>query len=398
MLGWTKTLVFGGLLFVGLRAGALAASNKENAPKEEGTQTQPVPVVMYEFLGNFMQLQPFMVSNEKFKDPKNEKEIKDRLSKFMEYSNRLSHSQRLSTATLQLSATKVKEHFKDLYEVFNSGRKDYARRMLYATLDGCSSCHTQVRQDPKLRWEFKSNEIKGNAFERAEFYFAVRHYEEAIRSYNDFIANYKARKGDSFQIEQALRKKLVVFVRAKQAPQEALASFENDYRKYRSRWPKYLQDEVQGWIDALKRIPPKDAPNLKTLTPEALEALASKTLPPLLGAQEKFRPGSMVSYLYVSGMIYYYLNNHPEAEITAGLLYWLGVCDQHLEHSYFFSLADTYFEECIVRFAKSPVAAKCYQALEDGITDSYTGSKGVDIPEDVEAHLKELKSLIQVKD
>jgi hypothetical protein len=303
----------------------------------------------------------------------------------------------LTTPTLQLSAARVQAHFKELYQVFSAGRKDYARRMLYATLDGCSSCHTQVKQDPHLRWDFKEDEIKGTSFEKAEFLFAVRHYDDALKNYDKIIQGFKAGKGDTFQLEQALRKKLVVYLRTRQDPVKAASVFEEDLKKNKTKWPKFVRDEMQGWIDALKKIPLKDIPPLSALAPDNLESTAQLLLSPLIKSSAKSKPGTVVPYLYVSGLIYYYLNNPSQPEATPALLYWLGVCDRHLSQSYFFSLSEIYFKECIRRFATSPVARKCYLELESTVMESFTGSSGVNLPEETQKELEELKDLLEAK-
>lgn len=350
-----------------------------------------VPVVMYEFLGSITRLQPYMVSEKKFNEPKNEKEIEKRLLDLKESSKRLPHSQRLNTASFQISVKAMQDHLAKAHQLFHDGRKSFARRMLNATLDGCSSCHTQVPTGNWPTWRFKTSELEGSTFDKAEFLFATRHYDEALENYNLVIANYTKKTGNQIELENALRKKLYIFVRAKQKSAQAADSFQNDLRN--KQWQPALKNQVQGWIDALKKVSLR--PNTDTIvSAEDLESFASQAIPPLLTARNQFKPESFVMFLYASGLILHFINNHKASEVTPGLLYWLAICDNHLTHGIFFSLTDEYLKECIVRFPTSPAAKKCYAELESTTLDVYTGSGGIHLPEDVKEELKKYKSLI----
>ncbi len=361
-----------------------------SADTAQKSSESQVPIVMYDFLGGLMSLQPFMVSSKKFQDPKNEKEIKKRLSDFIKNTKRLSHSQRLSTASFQISAHAFQEHLTGVLDIFNRGRKEYARRMLNATMDGCSSCHTQVPSNKMPMWKFRANEIQGSNFEKAEFLFTVRHYDEALDHYNSLISQYQAKTGNKDSLETALKRKLAIYIRAKQSPKDGVKSLEKDL--HNKNLPKVLKTEIKGWIDALKKISEKEDPSVSA---ENLENFASTAIPPLLTAAAQYKPGSYVIFLYTSGLIFHFINTHKESEVTPGLLYWLAICDNHLSQTYFFSLTDLYLKECIKRFPRSSTANKCYNELESMTIDSYTGSSGTNLPEDVLEELQKYKKMLK---
>lgn len=364
--------------------------NSLSAQTENNSSQTQVPVVMYDFLGKLTGLQPFMVSPQKFSSDKNEKEIERRLAEFAETAKRLSHNQRLSTTSFQISAQVLQGHLATVRDLFGQGRKDYARRMLNATIDGCSSCHTQVPSGKMQMWKFKADEIHGTDFDKAEFLFAVRHYDEALDYYNRVISKIKDEAGERFQIETALKRKLAIFVRAKQEPQQGVESFQKDLNN--KKLSKATKTEVAGWIDALKKVIPTNDPSVSA---ETLENFASKAIPPLLTAAAQFKPGSYVMFLYTSGMIYHFINTHKESEVTPGLLYWLALCDNHLSQNYFFSLTDSYLKECISRFPSSKTAGKCYSELESITVEAYTGSSGVHLPKDVKEELQKYKAMLK---
>ena len=242
-------------------------------------------------------------------------------------------------------------------------------------------------------WKFKESELSGTAFEKAEFLFATRHYDEALEHYNKVIGSYSQKKGNHASLETSLKRKLFIFVRAKQDPEGGINSFKKDL--YNKQWSPVLKYEVQGWIDALRKISLKPVDENPSVSAEHLEAFASQAIPPLLTAGNQFKPDSFVMFLYASGLIYHFINNRKESEVTPGLLYWLAICDTHLTQGYFFSLTDEYLKECITRFPKSPTARKCYLELESTAMTSYTGSSGVHLPKDVQDELNKFKSLVE---
>jgi hypothetical protein len=261
--------------------------------------------------------------------------------------------------------------------------------MLNATMDGCSSCHTQVPSSPGPVWQFKESEIQGTSFERAEFLFATRHYDEALNKYNEFIS--VVGKTNRSELETALRRKLFIFVREKRNPDQGVESFHRDLSL--KTLPSALKTEVEGWVRALKRNTMHREDESK-LTAESLEAMASKNIPPLLEGGAQFKPESLVTFLYTSGLIFNFINTHPENAVTPGLFYWLALCDNQLTQNFFFSLTDLYLKECISRFPKSAMAKKCYNELESSTAVSFTGSSGVNMPADVKQELEKYKKMI----
>lgn len=356
---------------------------------EPNLQNSSVPPIMYEFLGEIMRLQPFMTSESAFTDSKNSKEISARLKNLADISSRLPHSKRLNSSGFSISADAVRDHLLKLKETFATQKlpqKRFARMMLLATLDGCSSCHSQVPGNRTPQWKFKENELQGSELQKAEFLFAVRHYDEALLRYNKIIRAYDPKHGHSSELGTALRRKLSILTRSKQNPAEAEKSLTSDLRN--TTWPKTTRAEVQDWVSALKKITP---PKSGLQSAEALEALASSTLPSLLTPQARGKSGSQVMFLYVSGLIFQFINTHSEEELTPGLLYWLAICDLQLNRSFFFNFADAYLKECIVRFRKSPVARKCFAELEATTLDAYTGSAGVNLPDEVRKDLEKYR-------
>lgn len=359
---------------------------------EQNLQKHQIPPAMYEFMGQMFRLQPLMFSQREFLDPKNEKTIQDSLNQLKRVSQRLPHSKRLDSATFQISLQTMQRHLSDLDSAFSSGRKEYARRMLTASLDGCSSCHTQVPGGENRGWAFKTNELSGTAFDKAEFLFAVRHYKEALGFYKEYIQTFDKNSDDYMPLETAIKRSLVIYVRIMRDLPGAAKTVSEDL-KIKSI-PGYLRADMQGWIRGLDKMRKTEVPNPEKSDLPTIEAYARKLIQPLLQKNGiRFNPEAFVELLQASGIIYDFINTSKKS--SAELLYYLALADSTISKGYFFSMADQYLKECIVKFANDPFAQKCYGELESRTLEDYTGSAGVDFPSDVKEELERLKKILQ---
>jgi len=365
----------------------------QTSPAAAPASTAQVPPVMYEFMGQFYRLQPFMFSPKGFADKKNDVSIREGLHSLSEISKRLDHSSRLSTAAFQVSADALQSHLREMSEAFSAGRKEYSRKLLVATLDGCSSCHTQVPGRALPGWTFRKEEIKGDDFERAEFLFAVRHYQEALNHYAVFIQKFNPKKDDAERLETALRRELVIYVRVLRDPASGIKTLEPHLKN--KSLPKAIRSDLEGWIMGLKKLSKVPAPDPLKASAEEVERFTKKTLDPILKKTGvRFQPESFVGILAASGLIFDLVNNKPSA-LTPELLRRLALCDALISQGYYFSLTDNYLRECIVRFPTSPGAQLCFSDLESSLTAAYTGSAGTNIPQDVKDEITRFKIMLK---
>ena len=354
-----------------------------------------VPPAMYEFMGQMFRLQPFMFSQRDFLLPKNEKTIRDGLNQLSAISERLPHSKRLDSTTFQISMQTMQRHLADLDSTFMSGRKEYARRMLLATLDGCSSCHTQVPGEKSKGWSFKTTELSGTSYDKGEFLFAVRHYKEALGFYDQFIRSFDKESDDYMPLETAIKRSLVIYVRILRDLNGASKAV-SDYLKIKSI-PSYLRSEMQGWIRGLDKLKKSKSPDPQSSDLNSIETYAQKIIQPLLKKSGiRFNPEAFVELMQASGIIYDFMNHTKQS--SAELLYYLALSDSTISKGYFFSMADRYLKECIVKFPTDAFAQRCYSELESRTIEDYTGSSGLDFPSDVKQELERLRKMIKTSE
>jgi hypothetical protein len=50
-----------------------------------------------------------------------------------------------------------------------------------------------------------------------------------------------------------------------------------------------------------------------------------------------------------------------------------------------------YLKECMLQYTSHPYAKKCFEEYEAYVTISYSGSRGTDIPDEIQDELKALR-------
>jgi|GEM_PF-5944165 len=352
-----------------------------------------VPPVMYQFLSHMTKLQPYMVSRKKFRSPENHQQILLNLDELAKLSNKLHQYSRLNKTTFHISAELLEDRLQQAAKSFKEGKTAYAQRMLRESLTGCSSCHIQVVTKSSPSWVFKKEQLSGTDYERAAFLYATRNYDIAAKLYKSFIKKFNPKKDDQFQYEPSLKKVLSYYIRIKRDPNGAMQYFRSIYKK---SLPKYVQKRRKSWLKQLREIKKTDK-----ISPTKVSAdYLTKFIRTHAGSEftrDKYDDSKTVKALYLSGLLYEFINSHPQKDITPAILYWLAIFDERLDADYLNDLSELYLRQCIVSFPKNPMAKKCYQQLSDNIEIAFTGSAGVNIPADVQESLDKLKRLIQDK-
>lgn len=345
---------------------------------------------MYEMLSEITSLQPYMVNESKFRDPKNKKDLGTRLTRLAEISSRVMVHKRTQVPSYRLSGEALNQHIQQLLKVYKSGNPSYARWMLAATPFACASCHTQLPESPQPLWNLTEDQIQGNPLEKAEFLFATRNYPAALALYRTL-----SRVGsglDSSDIEKVYHHKLTILVRLNRDLSGTEKELEEDL-KSGDNLPNFLKKNIQDWrrqAGMLKRDPYFGQKSLVPIekTIKIAERLLEGRPRGLVAANNP----DLVKFLYLSGQLYESLQVEPvTSQRVPQILYFLGLVDLGLNHEFFFSLGHLYLKECFQKFSKSPWAKRCYGEYRAEIENLYSGSRGVDLPPEVAEELEAAK-------
>ena len=101
--------------------------------------------------------------------------------------------------------------------------------------------------------------------------------------------------------------------------------------------------------------------------------------------------------LNLSSILLDYYNAHPDTLLGAKILYWLATIDKRVNDELFFYLGDYYLLNCMEKYPKDPIALECYDSYLDELEVIYL-SKEKKYPPEIEARIKRLQKLINVKE
>ncbi len=349
--------------------------------------------LMGKFLSHMQALKGYIVSEDQFIDKKNFGEIDSHLKELSSLSKKAAHDPRLQLPGYRVSRQVLENHIEETERVFRLGNKHYARWMLGSTLSICMSCHTQIPTVSRSLKDFESLETFSTPFDQAEFLFATRAFDQAKPFYEKIIQNYPEDKVNSEQAETALERMITYYARIRRNPEAAVLALEQYQRN--TKLPPFLKEDMKIWLRSFKDWNKEPVLNPSSATDSEIIEFASKNLDPKVSGYIMAADNPRAAlYLKVSGILYEYLQQHPDSKATPSMLYWLAICDKGLNNNFFYSLGDVYLRECIIRFPQTPTARTCYDEYESETVLSYSGSSGTHLPEDVKIDLGRLKALI----
>jgi hypothetical protein len=355
--------------------------------------------VMSEVATSVVKLIPYISDVKKFKDPSNEKMIKDRLQYILKAFQSSKKGKRISRPEFQASYKVMIEHLDETIQSFDTDHKEFAYKKLRATGQLCMSCHNMVKGDKK-GFVRAMNKVKGSdfasTFDYAEFLYLTRDYRKADRNYRkwtDHVTSKITAKNSLADdlVYKAAIKVMTINLAVYFTPKRARSYIDRTLQN--KNLTPALKEELKDWNETLVKWMQWKRPS--KISKEFLTEFINTKLIPLESEGEIISDAKILPILLISkGLMDQYLKTAKRDEMVATAMYWKAVSERLVGFSYFYSLADMQLRTCITDFPKSKVAKKCYKEFERQVVIGYSGSGGVNIPEDVKAELTRLKSLI----
>ncbi len=356
---------------------------------------------MNEIFKAFVDLVPYAGNEMKFKDPKSEEYIKDRLLKLKTAFQNAKHLKKINTPGFSPSYETISQHLDQTYEGFSMSQKSFARNRLKATAEMCISCHTQLPKGTSNTFRSLSKVSRStfdNDYEYADYLFLIRNYTQAAQYYRQEILGRikkntelrKIQKSNTavfidFTIEKSLERLVTIYTKVFYKPEKALK--EVLAQKSVEGMPRNLVKKLDDWKEDLEKWEKRKISEFKS------EKDLNKFLSQYVEGEIN-QISSHVDLLVISGFLYRFLNKYPNTPAEPKVLLFLGSIDEVLNHSYFYSLSEIYLKRCITRFPKSSYAKKCFQKYKDQVEFGYTGTAGTNIPDEEQAELARLKKIL----
>ena len=355
------------------------------------TSAEPAPATWHEKMQALSQalsrLLPLVSSRTKFNDPKNHANIDEDTRQLRSLAHSLKTGGKPnSDPTMQMMSHLFGEDLDRAREGLRGGHREYARQILKDTTSYCIQCHTQTNNGPdfpRLALNINTNEL--TSLEQAEFFAATRQFTPALEAYERVLADKNLAKTDPFAWEQAARSALAIVVRVKHDPKETQALLSKI--EAHPTLPQATKRSVRAWKKSVKDWTKE--PAQKLANNEQMLAKAEKLVTQAQKLQEFPLDHSQdILYFRASSLLHEILSNPQRTpELSAKTLYWAGVASEATRDMNFWTLHETYYEQCIRTLPHSKQAQACFARLKESVTIGYSGSSGTQIPPEVKRRL-----------
>ena len=281
--------------------------------------------------------------------------------------------------TFRVSHTVMKQYTEDIQKVFSNGHFYFGQKMMHGLTKICISCH---RHDRKTQSIFSS--LSRNRFSTdlmyADFLFSVRDYKRALKYY-DFYLNSVNSEIEDKNVPKVLFKRLTYYIAIKDDLYQATDYLSQEHRFIKSPTTKIL---IEQWKLTLKKL-------LRVKLKPSFESIKAEL--------EKLNFDGLLSYgsrklemLYWQNKLIGHLQKSNNKKEVPELLYWLARLERKLENNIFYSIADLYLKECVFSYSSMPIAKQCYREYYDHVLFFFTGSRGTDLPKDIQNELSRMRS------
>lgn len=383
------------LLFVS----SLILTNCQNQ-KAKPEQLAPVPAPESTFSGSMQELQqtlteilPIVADPELYSKPENQKSISADVKKLMKLSENVKHSDAvtLKDPSVAFISKAFSEDLARIDESLSLGKKDYARYSLMNLTSYCIECHTRTSTGPSFRSPALEQSLKKlSPLERGEFLIATRQFEAALKEFSTVIDTKINSQGDFAGLDKAVQHSLAVTVKYLKDSKRALSIIEK-LKKARGI-PYYLKQNSLGWEaaiqDWMKEPPASDN------TAEGI----LKRVRTWIGKGQQLQVGMVdrggdIYFLRALSELHLLLVSKLSAEQRGEALFLTGLSFEATKDNEMINLHENYYESCIRKVPHSVWAKKCYKRYEESVYFGYTGSSGVQLPQDVAKKIRTLRSL-----
>ena len=377
-----------------MRAAALITIVMITTPAgaEDSSKDLSLNTTMTQIGNTITDLFPLFLNEIAFDNPENEAFINESVQRIVTLIQTAGpHFEQRSKPT-QISYEILYENLLESQRAMEAGNRHYAQNLLNEVVSICTSCHTQ---DDKQRTLFrgKDRDAFASDFEYAEYNFLTRNYETAIHYYDRYLKSPYSMKPERIVFASA-KKLLTIYTQVLNEPGRGVEHFKKLVQD--EDLPPLVKKNAREWIAGLEELQANQASQVKSPTFEELEKYVHQYLGPLDAPGSAIVPTrkQKVYHLWLQGLLYRYFSSSPSRETIPTLLYWLAINDRATNYSFYYSLADLYLKECMLKHTQSSMAKQCFDEYNEYIKFSYSGSLGTDIPEDVQLELRKLRSAV----
>jgi hypothetical protein len=355
-------------------------------------QTEPSFLDQMESLRRpIINLAPYLYDKSAFSAAENQAIINTELTALKMNASKLQGHPTISDRAMPFTLKELQDQLAEVHTHFIRGSHDVARWQLSSSLGLCLHCHAQA--PGRYTLSLSDEDLKmlpPDALNRADLLFVLRDFTRARDVYQEILSQTHSFDSELNRLYKSFNRLLFLAVRIDQNYETVLALIRDGQNN--QRYPASFKAQVralQEFIDQQVFYRPviahlNDQDLMTFLNDYIPQGRAFSTETDLYSAQELLE-------LWLAGELYERLKKDKPAELRAKIFHTLALIDERSGENIFYSLSNRYLEECVDVAPASSFAFACYEDLRDRMLLAFSGSRGTDIPRDVQKQLERLK-------
>ena len=342
-------------------------------------------------------LLPYLYDQRAYQNPANHQVILEYLKEF----SQAAHHVPVKTGKeflgddllVEYSLANLREDLGRSIHSFEVGQSEYSRSVAKASLTHCFRCHSVTQEGASASWDLSQlSSLKLAPLEKADLLVATRKYDKALSYMENLLSSGEFLKNYAFDFESLLRRYLALIIRVEHAPKRALA--ELDKILNHEDIPPYIAEQAQGWRQSLKDWAKENPKSIYSARQLFKQVEARFKMAESIQHYRKDHAGD-VEYLRATALLHKGLRFIKTSNDQARALYLLGEAYEVLDELGSWNLHESYYEACLLKAPKTPLAKRCYNRLEASLYMGYSGSSGTHLPPEERERLKKLREKIR---
>ena len=333
---------------------------------------------------------PLSLDAQQFQSEKHRKRLHDALRALAENAGQLTrHGQHVS-ADFDFLRRSLKRNAQEALELFEQGYFEESRFVFQQLTDNCFLCHSRLPSarrfslGKRVLEQLPMDQLSPH--ERVRLAVASRQFDTALTTCE---AVFRSTDIPAAQIDlMAFFEDYMRIAIRVQADFSRIIKTLETFRQ-RSDVPRYLDQHLNSWILSLKALQAEGQHDD--------ELTRARTLIQTGQRQNRFladRQG-LVYFMLASSLLHRYVDSGSKSNLQlAEAYYLLGVAESYVPRSSWISETEIFLEAAVRLAPTSPSGKKAYAFLEEYVMTGYTGSSGLHLPSDIQAHLDELRRLL----
>ena len=334
---------------------------------------------------------PLSLNAEQFQDEANRPAIHQALQALADNAARLSNHAQDVPARFDFLRQSLNSNAQEALDLFEQGHSEESRFLIHQLTDNCFLCHSRVpssRPFPlgkHLLDHVPMSQLSPH--ERVRLAVAARQFDTALTTCEALFRSDDI-SATEIDLMAFFEDYMRIAIRVNNDFARVIKTLE-DFRQ-RSDVPRYLDQQLMGWIDSLK--------TLQDGLGQGDELLRGRELIQQGQHRNRFladRQG-LVYFIVASSLLHRYVNTGTESKPKlAEAYYYLGVAESYVPRTSWISETEFLLETAIRLAPTSPYGKKAFAFLEEYLIVGYSGSSGLHLPSDVKRRLDDLRQITQ---